>query len=158
MKMMKKVFAALLILLSFQLQANESNVFEYSVNDDLDDVYSRVYKGLEDDGFYVVFEANIGRSISRFADKWGDDYNKNKLDGIRSMVFCSGWYANQVSNKDPSMLALCPMRMTLIEKNGKTTALFAKPSVIAAHSPALPILQRLENEVTNAIKKSMDDK
>ncbi len=158
MKMMQKVFATLLLLISIQVQASESTVFEYSVNEPLDDVYSRVYKGLEDDGFYVVFEANIGRSISRFADKWGDDYNQNKLDAMRSMVFCSGWYANQVSNKDPSMLALCPMRMTLIEKNGKTTALFAKPSVIAAHSPALPVLKRLEKEVTVAIQKSMDNK
>jgi len=158
MKMMLKVFAGVLMLCSFQLQANESTVFEYSVNEPLSDVYSRVYKGLEEEGFYVVFEANIGRSISRFADKWGNDYNQNKLDAMRSMVFCSGWYANQVSNKDPRMLALCPMRMTLIEKNGKTTALFAKPSVIAAQSSALPILQRLENEVTMAIQKAMDNK
>ncbi len=43
-------------------------------------------------------------------------YNRSKLSAIRSMVFCNGWYANQVSNKDPHMLALCPLHMTLIEK------------------------------------------
>ncbi len=158
MKIISKVFTLLILLSSFSVWAGESTVFEYSVNRPLDEVYSQVYKGLEDDGFYVVFEANIGRSISSMADKWGDDYNRSKLSGMRSMVFCNGWYANQVSNKDPRMLALCPMRMTLIEKDGKTTALFARPSVIAASSPALPILQRLENEVTAAIKKSMNGK
>ena len=158
MKIISKVFTLLILLSSFSVWAGESTVFEYSVNRPLDEVYSQVYKGLEDDGFYVVFEANIGRSISSMADKWGEDYNRSKLSGMRSMVFCNGWYANQVSNKDPRMLALCPMRMTLIEKDGKTTALFARPSVIAASSPALPILQRLENEVTAAIKKSMNGK
>ncbi len=158
MKIISKVFTLLILLSSFSVWAGESTVFEYSVNRPLDEVYSQVYKGLEDDGFYVVFEANIGRSISSMADKWGEDYNRSKLSGMRSMVFCNGWYANQVSNKDPRMLALCPMRMTLIEKDGKTTALFARPSVIAASSPALPILQRLENEVMAAIKKSMNGK
>ncbi len=158
MKIISKVFTLLILLSSFSVWAGESTVFEYSVNRPLDEVYSQVYKGLEDDGFYVVFEANIGRSISSMADKWGEDYNRSKLSGMRSMVFCNGWYANQVSNKDPRMLALCPMRMTLIEKDGKTTALFARPSVIAASSPALPILQRLENEIKAAVKKSMSGK
>jgi uncharacterized protein (DUF302 family) len=72
------------------------------------------------------------------------------------MVFCNGWYANQVSNKDPSMLALCPLHMTLIEKDGSTTALFARPTVIAADSPASGILQELESEVITAIKKGMN--
>ncbi len=117
-----------------------------------------MYKGLESEGFYVVFEANIGRNLARFSEKWGENYNRNKLDGIRSMVFCNGWYANAVSNADPSLLALCPLRMTLIEKDGKTTALFAKPAVIAADSPAHKVLQRIEDEVISAIKKSMQGK
>ena len=74
----------------------------------------------------------------------------------KSMVFCNVWYANQVSNKDPSMLALCPLHMTLIEKDGSTTALFARPTVIAADSPARGILADLESEVITAIKKGMD--
>ena len=121
----------------------------------MDQVYGPLYKALEEADFYVVFEANIGRNLSRFADKWGENYNRNKLDGIRSMVFCNGWYANAVSNADPSLLALCPLRLTLIERKGVTTVLFAKPTAIAADSPASKVLQRIEQEVITVIKQAI---
>jgi len=71
------------------------------------------------------------------------------------MVFCNGGYANAVSNADPSMLALCPLRLTLIERNGSTTALFARPTVIAADSPARKVLEKVEKDVITVIKQSM---
>ena len=147
--------ALLILCLSF-LEANaESGVFVLSVDKPITEVYDKVYKSLEDERFYVVFEPNIGKNLSGFAERWGDQYNRSKLSAIRSMVFCNGWYANQVSNKDPRMLALCPLHMTLIEKDGKTTALFARPTVIAANSPAIEILSELEDKVIAAIKKGM---
>jgi len=133
----------------------ESGVFEFSVDRPITEVYDNVYKSLEEARLYVVFEPNIGKSLSGFAERWGDQYNQNKLTAIRSMVFCNGWYANRVSNLDPRMLAFCPMRLTLIEKDSRTTALFARPAVIAADSPAKATLEELENEVIAAIKKGM---
>ena len=137
------------------VQAANDNVFEYSVERPMNLVYGALYEALEDDGFYVVFESNIGKNLSRFADKWGDNYNRNKLDAIRSMVFCNGWYANAVSNADPGMLALCPLSLTLIERDKKTTALFARPTVIAKGSKAEKVLLRVENDVIAVIKQSM---
>lgn len=136
-------------------QASSSAVFEHSVSKPMDQVYGEVYKALEDDGFYVVFEANIGRNLSNFADKWGDKYNQNNLQAIRSMVFCNAWYANAVSNVDPAMLALCPLNLTLIEAQGKTSVLFAKPTALGLNSPALKILQRIENDVIAAIRQAL---
>ncbi len=133
----------------------DANVFEFSVDRPISEVYDRVYKSLEDARFYVVFEPNIGKNLSNFAERWGDQYNRSRLSAIRSMVFCNAWYANQVSNRDTSMLALCPLHMTLIEKDGRTTALFARPTVLAANSPARDILAELENEVITAIKQGM---
>jgi len=133
----------------------DSSVFAYSVNRPIAEVYDKLYASLEDARLYVVFEPNIGKNISGFAERWGDDYNRNGLSAIRSLVFCNGWYANQVSNLDTRMLAFCPMRLTLIEKDGSTTALFARPTIIAADSPAKAILTDLENEVIAAIKKGM---
>lgn len=157
MKMFYKLIIiniCLVLSIGAALAANP-NVFEHSIDKPMDQVYSALYKALEEDGFYVVFETNIGRNLSRFAEKWGENYNRNKLDGIRSMVFCNGWYANAVSNADPAMLALCPLSLTLIERNGKTTALFAKPAAIAAASPAAKVLKRVENDVIAVIKQSM---
>jgi len=121
-------------------------------------VYDNVYRSLEDARFYVVFEPNIGANLARFADKWGDDYNRSKLSEIRSMIFCNGWYANQVSNLDPNMLGFCPLHITLIERDGKTTVLFNRPSVSASNSPAKDLLQEIETEVIKAIQLGLAKK
>jgi len=157
MQIINKIAVLLLLLMSFSVSAQSPHVFQYQVEQPMNQVYDNVYKGLEDEGFYVVFEANIGKNLARFAEKWGENYNRNKLDAIRSMVFCNGWYANAVSNMDPTMLALCPLRLTLIEKQGSTTILFARPSVIASESPALQLLSRIEAEVITIIKKNLTE-
>ena len=149
-------WSLLMLYLSFSSANAASGVFELSVDKPINAVYDSVYKSLEDARFYVVLEPDIGKNLSGFAERWGDEYNRNKLSAIRSMVFCNGWYANQVSNKDPGMLAFCPLRLTLYEKDGKTTALFVRPTVIAADSPALEILTELEYEVVAAIKQGMN--
>ena len=154
--MIKKLKTGLLIFIglsmSFAMQAANSTVYKNTVNQPMDVVYPAVYKALEEARFYVVFEPFISQNIERFAKKWGEDYNQNKLTAIRSMVFCNGWYANQVSNKDPDMLALCPLRLSLYEKSGKTTVVFARPSVIGAASKAKSVLKDIEDEVINAIE------
>ena len=101
----------------------------------------------------MVFEANLGKNLSHFAQRWGKDYNKNKLDEIRSMVFCNAWYANRVSNADPSMLALCPLHITLTHKQGVTEMLFIRPSQVAKNSPAKKIATELENDVIKTIER-----
>jgi len=135
--------------------ADSSTVYEQTIDKPVAEVYRSVYKSLEQAKFFVIFEPNIGANLAGFAKKWGDDYNRNELTAIRSLVFCNGWYANQVSNKDPAMLGLCPLHMTLYEKNGRTTALFNRPTVIAKNSPAHKLLQTVEQEVIAAIKKGM---
>lgn len=149
-------WSLLMLCLSFSSANAASGVFVMTVDKPVSEVYDKVYKSLEDARFYVVLEPDIGKNLSGFAERWGDEYNRNKLSAIKSMVFCNGWYANQVSNKDPGMLAFCPLRMTLFEKDGKTTALFARPTMIAADSPALEILTELEHEVIAAIKQGMN--
>ena len=71
------------------------------------------------------------------------------------MVICNPWYANQVSNKDPKMLGLCPLHITLYEKDGKTTALFNRPTAIGKNSKALEVLEDVEGEVIALIKNGM---
>ena len=146
------LFIFFALLNTMNSYAAESAVFKQTVNQPMEKVYPAIYEALEDARFYVVFEPFISKNISRFAEKWGDDYNQNKLQSIRSMVFCNGWYANKVSNADPDMLALCPLRLSLYEKSGKTSIVFARPTVIGAQSKAKSVLQEIENEVIQAIK------
>ena len=102
-----------LLLTSTLARAELPGILHWSVKQDLQTVYSSVYKALEDNRFFVVFEPDIGSNLAGFAERWGADYNRNKLSGIRPMVFCSAWYANQVSNLEPRLLALCPLHLTV---------------------------------------------
>ncbi len=160
---MKKQMLILLPLILAWLSISEVHaaspaVYIAEVQAPLKTVYPKVYAALEENHFFVVFEANIGRNISRFAERWGEDYNRSGLNEIRSMVVCNGWYANQVSNKDPDMLALCPLRLTLTEKDGATRVLFARPTVIAAGSPALDVLREVEQTIIKSINEAVGQK
>lgn len=132
----------------------EPAVFIHKVKGEMNKVYKRLFTGLENNGYYVIFEPNLGRNLAHFSKRWGKDYNKNKLNSIRSMVFCNGWYANKISNEDPNMLALCPLHVTLINKEGLTSILFIKPSQISQGSAANSVALELEQDVIRVIKES----
>lgn len=156
---MRKIIVFLLLSLGVVGTTHAAEmVFEASASVPMDEAYSKVYKALEERRLWVVFEANIGENLSGFAERWGKDYNQQGLEGIRSMVFCNGWYANRVSNLDPSMLALCPQRLTIIHKQGVSTVLFVRPSQIAGDSPAKSVLAELEEEVIAAIREALKSK
>lgn len=158
--MIKKLIASVLLLMSLtgaaRAEVAENSVYKHTVSEKMDKVYPLVYETLENARFFVVFEPQISKNLQRFAEKWGKNHNKNQLTSIRSMVFCNAWYANAVSNLDPDMLALCPLRISLYEKQGRTTVLFARPTVIAAKSAAKPVLQELEDEIISAVKTAMN--
>jgi len=118
-------------------------------------LYKRIFTALEHNGYFVLIEPNIGKSLSHFAQRWGSDYNKNKLEEIRSMVFCNAWFANKVSNADPHMLALCPLHITLIQKGKLTTIVFVRPGRVAADSPARAVAEELEKDVIRIIENAV---
>jgi hypothetical protein len=152
---MRKLLFFLFVSFSITASANDS-VWVKQVDKPLDAIYLSIYKGLEAAGFFIVLEPDIGKNISRFSTRWGDDYNRNGLSKIRSMVFCNGWYANQVGNADPEMLALCPLHITLTEKGGSSKILFVRPAFVAKGSGAESIAAEIENKVINAITTAIN--
>jgi len=152
-----KIMAVFLFALVGMAQAfaDTSSVRMWNTGKDLETSYKVVYKSLENNRFYVVFEPDIQGNISGFAERWGEDYNRNKLEGIRAMVFCNGWYANAVSNADPDMMALCPLHITLIQKDGSTHVLFVRPSAVAVGSKALSVAKDLEADVAKALDEAV---
>jgi len=154
-----KIMAVLLFALvgMVQVQADTSNVRIWNIDKDLETSYKIVYKNLEDNKFFVVFEPDIQGNISGFAERWGEDYNRNKLEGIRAMVFCNGWYANAVSNADPDMLALCPLHITLIQKDGATRVLFVRPTAVAVGSKAMAVARDIEQDVAKALDEAVKE-
>ena len=156
-KIMQYVVFTVLMLPALSSYAGDENsaVYRQQVNKSVSDVYDSVYKNLEDARFFVVFEPDIGANLARFSQKWGEDYNRNGFSEIRSMVFCSAWYANKVSNVDPEMLGFCPLHLTLTEQNGVTVVLFNRPSASARSSPAKALLIEIESQVIGAIQQGL---
>lgn len=78
------------------------------------------------------------------------------LEGIKSMVFCNGALAIKISNADPTMLALCPLHLTLTQKAGRVSVLFVRPGVIAQGSKAEAPVKELEEKVIKAIESGLN--
>ena len=135
--------------------ATEPRVYKKTVKADFTETYKKVFTSLENNGYFVLIEPNIGKNLSNYEQRWGKNYNKNELEAIRSLVFCNGWYANEISNLDPDMLALCPLHITLTHKKGITAILFVRPSQVAADSPAKDIAEELEQDVIRAIEQGL---
>ena len=166
---MVKLLSILLILPMFNVFAAETQslqtpekivvspktnpfVYDRTVSSEMDVVYKNIFTALENNGYFVLFETNIGKNLSLFAKRWGKEYNENNLSSIRSMIFCNGSYANKISNLDPSMLVLCPLRITFYSKDKSTHILFVRPGKIAATSKAHLVAKELEDDVIRAIE------
>ena len=136
-------------------RAELASVMHWATGQNLEMTYNNVYKSLESNSFYVVFEPNIGNNLAGFAERWGEDYNRSQLGGIRAMVFCNAWYTNQISNLEPRLLATCPLHLTLYREGDETHVVFLRPTVAGAGSKAGALLQELETEVSTAVEQGL---
>ena len=155
--MYRKFCMLLSVLLSGAAWAELPGVLQWEVDRDMETTYKAVYESLEESRFFVVFEPDIGRNISSFAERWGEDYNRSGLSSIRSMVFCNAWYTNQISNRDPGLLAMCPLHVTLYQQGETTHVVFVRPTHAGQGSgDAMPLLEELEVDVSKAIEAGIE--
>jgi Domain of unknown function DUF302 len=153
--MYKKLLVVLVLCHAGFARAELPGVMQWDVEQDSNRVYREVYRALEDRQFFVIFEANIGRNLRGYAARWGDDYNRNGLNEIRSMVFCNIAFTNQLSNLDPGMLSLCPLHITIVQKDRTTRILFNRPTYIGQGSAAMPLLKEIETGVSEAVESGI---
>lgn len=155
---MTAVRAFLLSLLAlFVLPAGAASpaILEYSAKLPADTAYQKLYSALEDQGYYVIFEPNMGRTLAGMAERLGADYNRNQLSTMRSLVFCNPVLTNRIANADPALLALCPLHITLTHKDGVSTVYFARPGVLAAGSQGAAQAQALEDEISQILQGAL---
>ena len=148
---MKKLILTLLLLLS-PLMAD--GMYKLTLDQKSDLVYPKLLASLDAHYLIVVSEIDILEKFKHagLPKKFGKDFNTNNLTTIKAIIACNGGFGNAIANTDPSMMGLCPIRLTLIEKDGKTTILFVKPSGVASGSKAEAIINKLEAKVISAIK------
>jgi hypothetical protein len=154
-KMMRIIGFVVMSLLLGVVRAELPGVLHWQVEQDLDTVYHNVYNALEENKYFVIFEANIGANLARFSEQWGEAYNRSQLRGIRSMVICNPWYTNEVSNQDPDMLVLCPLHLSLYQKDGITHVGFTRPTHVGEGSDAMPLLKEIETVLSNAVEQAI---
>ena len=147
---MKKIL--LLLTLSFSLWAN--SVYIKDINAPMNDVYTKFLSSFASSNLVVVSEINILEKFKAagLPEKFGKNFNTNNLTGIKAVIACNGWFGNEVANADPLMMAFCPIHVTLVEKEGKTSILFVRSSVAPKDSKAYAILEKLEAKVISAIE------
>ncbi len=141
------------VFLALPCRAAEQPIFVHKVDGPVSEVMEQAEKSLQAENFFAIFQADIGANLKNFADQWGGEYNKNRLQGFRSMVICNGWWANRVSNLDPDALALCPLRITFVQKDGATRILFARPSLMVPQSKAREALEEIEQIIIKALSQ-----
>jgi hypothetical protein len=138
------------------VQAKLPDILSWETQQNLDIVYRQVYISLEKNSFFVIFEPNIGRNLAGLAGRWGDNYNRNHVQDIRSMVFFNASYTNQISNIEPELLALWPLHISFYRQGGMTHVVFSRPTDIGRESRAGELLKQIESGVTTAIQAGID--
>ena len=91
----------LLGLLPGVSRAELPGVLHWTLKQDMESTYRSIYKSLENNNMFVIFEADIGRSLAGFAPQWGPIYNRNQWQGPRSMLFGDAWDVNEISKSVP---------------------------------------------------------
>ena len=142
------------ILLTLSLSLFADAVYTKSYDAPMAEVYPKIIASFDNSHLIVVSEIDI---LAKFKaaglpKKFGKNFNTNHLTGIKAIIACNGWFGNEVANADPKMMAFCPVRVTLIEEDGKTTVTYVRASVANPESKAYPTLQKLEAKVIKAIE------
>jgi hypothetical protein len=150
---MKKIFLTIL-LLSLSLWADA--VYTKTYDEPMSKIYPKLLASFDNASLIVISEIDI---LAKFKaaglpEAFGKEFNTNNLTGIKTVIVCNGWFGNEIANSDPLMMAFCPVRVTLIEQDGKTSIMYVRPSVAPKDSKAYLLLKKLEDKVISAVEEA----
>jgi uncharacterized protein (DUF302 family) len=128
-----------------------NGIYEITVTAIFEHLYDRTYKTLEESKMYVVKELNIGATLKRNKKRWGENYNKNAYEDVRTLVLCNPWYANEVLNRTPSLMTLCPLTVSFLHKEGKTTILYGRRAPLADGTSSYDLFTEIDSTIISAI-------
>jgi hypothetical protein len=154
---MKYWWLTLAVLLPWAAAADPAGVIRLQTPLQVDAAYDRIYKALEAERFWVVHEANLGEQFARNAQKWGVDYNRNRLGAVRAMVFSNIEWANTLANAEPDLLALWPLHLVIYERGGLSLVVLPRLSAMATGSPGESRARELEAEVRRILQQALAD-
>jgi len=152
---MKKILLALL-LVSYVVAGD--NIYKKVVNENYDSYYPKLKKELEINHVNVISEMDLIERFTQagYAKKFGKDFNKNHLEKVTSLILCNGYIGNQVSNIDVTMMAFCPIRLTVLKQGDKTIVLYVKSAPNASNPKVVSLLKTLDTVVINTVNLTKD--
>ena len=152
---MKTIILSLLLLGSL-LQANE--IYTKTITKPFSVYFPELKKSIEKNHMGIIYEFDLVERFKKkgFDKKFGDAFNKNGLDKIVTLLICNGYVGNQVSNIDPNMMALCPIKITVIKKGAQTTITFLKYQNVTQNKEIKELLSTLHKIVINTIDLTLD--
>ena len=146
---MKKIFLTIL-LLSLSLWADA--VYTKTYDEPMSKIYPKLLASFDNASLIVISEIDI---LAKFkAAGLPEAFGKEFNTGIKTVIVCNGWFGNEIANSDPLMMAFCPVRVTLIEQDGKTSIMYVRPSVAPKDSKAYLLLKKLEDKVISAVEEA----
>ena len=150
---MKKILLACILAISVWA-APESNVYTVAYKANMDTVENNILTHFKSVKLVVPYKLDILEEFKHkgLDKKFGAKFNMNNLTSVRTIIACNGKFGNMIMNTDPTMMAYCPIRITLIEKDGVTKVLFVRPSSAPKDSKAYSVLVKLEKKVIKAIE------
>lgn len=153
---MKKVLVAMFLLISSVIAGD--NVYKKVVNESYETYYPKLKKELEINHVNVVAEMDLIERFTQagYAKKFGKDFNKNHLEKATSLTLCNGYIGNQVSNIDITMMAFCPIRLTILKQGDQTIVLYVKSAPSASNPKVINLLKTLDTVVINTVNLTKD--
>jgi uncharacterized protein (DUF302 family) len=145
----------LLLLLALSATLFAQNVYVKKFDVPMGVVEKNLEKAFSSNNLIVISQIDILEKFKAagLEKTFGKDFNTNQLTGIKAMIICNGGFGNAVANADPEMMGFCPVRITITEKDGKTSVTYVKSSAPES-SKAYEILQKLDEAVIASIENA----
>ncbi|WP_310441844.1 DUF302 domain-containing protein [Sulfurimonas sp.] len=154
---MKKLLLGVLLLLASSSFANEVYKKEVATPHD---VYMKEFKkAVKKNHMNVLYELDLIKKFkdAGYAKKFGADFNKNKLTAATTILLCNGYIGNQISNIDPEMMSLCPIKVSIISDGKSTKIIYTKYTGASTDREIAALLNTLDEVVINTIDLTTDE-
>ncbi|MDM8545017.1 hypothetical protein [Candidatus Venteria ishoeyi] len=142
-----------LLLASFSVlsaKTDEASIYQYAVQADFAATYKTLHSGLQAEGFRLnALPDFTAYSVS-------DKQYQYSVKKINRLTIYQSQETMEISQLEPALLALFPLRLTLIKQADMSIILFLRPSHLAqADSPALPLLRTIEQKIIQRIEQTL---
>lgn len=149
---MKKHMAAVIALILMPIISYARPLYVRAIHAPMGVVYKDLVATLGHQGFRVPWGINIEKRL-RMANPMLHlpNFNAQHLTDVRAMVICNPFLFNAIANADPTMIAICPMHITLVSTGGVTYVQYPREIAIAAHTPVAKIARLIDTKIERAI-------